>query len=90
MILVGEPCVRDHDEAPGICEAVDNCKQAREDYRKGILLSHCGFISGKLIICCPNIAAKKIELPSTRTATGRSISELSKILIICRFMKHPT
>lgn len=73
--------MRDHDEASGKCESVESCKQAREDYRKGIPLSHCGFIGGKLIICCPNEIVKKTKATYTRVANGGSISELSEILI---------
>lgn len=74
--------MRDYDDAPGECAAVENCKRAREDYRRGVPLTHCGFIGGKLVICCPNQATttttKKI---AARVSSGKRISELSEIIL---------
>lgn len=67
--------MRKYDDAPGKCTAVRDCIQAREDHRKGIPLTVCGYIGQELIICCPGQVATVAT-----TSNLKRISELSKIL----------
>lgn len=74
--------MRDYDDAPGKCVAVRDCKQAREDYRKGIPLTQCGFIGGKYIICCPDEVATTTTTTTRRPSPGKRISESSEFFSI--------
>lgn len=70
---VGESCVRKYDDSPGKCTAVRDCKQARDDHRKGIPLTVCGYSGREPIICCP------VQVTITSTSSLKRISELSEI-----------
>ncbi|KAG5684696.1 hypothetical protein PVAND_013910 [Polypedilum vanderplanki] len=57
--LVGEECIRDYDNARGICVSHRECKRAREEHALGIPLTYCSFLDGVTNICCPQFEKRK-------------------------------
>lgn len=54
FVSEGDSCVRKYDNSPGICKNVRNCKKAREEYKYGVPLTICAYVSGSPVICCPH------------------------------------
>lgn len=58
-LKAGDKCVREYDNANGICMAKADCIQAHKEYKKKkIPETYCGFIDGQVILCCPQIAER--------------------------------
>ncbi|KAL7021811.1 hypothetical protein ACKWTF_012037 [Chironomus riparius] len=65
-LKVGDKCVREYDNADGVCITKSECLQAHKEYKKKkIPETYCNFIDGQLILCCPQtverISAQKCK-----------------------------
>lgn len=61
----------------GICKSARSCPKVREEYKLGVPLTICAYLSGQPVVCCPqpgatqnpswNIAPSSDDSPSSNT-----------------------
>lgn len=61
----GDPCIRNVDNRPGVCDYIENCPSARTEFDAGIRPQICSFVNRRSIICCRKEAQNQRPLTTT-------------------------